>query len=69
MPVHFKVIQSICQFPRQFKPAKETVHGAFLCNQALCIHDPKHQSSLRFFQTLNKLLVASFDFLLGLLHG
>ena len=69
MPVRFKMIQFICQFPRQTESADKAVHGALLYHQVLGVDDLQHQFSLRFFQTLNKLLVASFDFLLGLLHG
>ena len=59
MPVRFKVIQFVCQFPCQFKPAEETIHGAFFRNQTLVIHDPQHQFSLRLFQSLNELPVVS----------
>ena len=69
MPVRFKVIQFVCQFPCQFKPAEETIHGAFFRNQTLVIHDPQHQFSLRLFQSLNELPVAIFNFLLSLCHG
>lgn len=69
MPVHFKVIQFICQFPCQTESADKAVHGALLYHQVLGIHDPQNQLSLGFFQALDKLLVASFDFLFGLLHG
>ena len=41
---------------------------AFLCNEVLCVHDPQHQLSLWLFQSLNELLVASFNFLLRLCH-
>ena len=68
MPVCLKVIQLVCQFPCQLESAKETVHRAFLCNEVLCVHDPQHQLSLWLFQSLNELLVASFNFLLRLCH-
>ena len=39
MPVRFKVIQFVCQFPRQFKPIEKTVQGAFLSDEILGIYD------------------------------
>ena len=69
MPVHFKVIQFICQFPRKTESADKAVHRALLYHQILGVDDPQNQLSLGFFQALDKLLVASFDFLFGLLHG
>ena len=69
VPVCLKVIQLVCQFPCQLECAKETVHGAFLCDWVLCVHDTQHRLSLRLFQSLNKLLVAIFNFLLRLGHG
>ena len=69
MPVRLKVIQFVCQFPCQFKPAVETVHGASFRNQALVIHDSQHQFSLWLFQPLDELLVTIFNLLLSLCHG
>ena len=69
MPVRFKVIQFVCQFPCQLEPAEKTVHGAFFCNQTLVIHDPQHQFSLWLFQSLDELLVTIFNFLLSLWYG
>ena len=39
MPVHFKMIQFVCQFLRQFKPTEKTVQGAFLSDEILGTHD------------------------------
>lgn len=48
MPVHFKVIQFVYHFQSQLEPAEETAHRAFLCDQALCVHDTGHQFFLGF---------------------
>ena len=69
MPVHFKMIQFVCHFPRQTKSADKAVHGALLYHQILGVDDPQHQFTLRLVQPLNELPVAGFNFLLGLLHG
>lgn len=56
MPVHFKVIQFVRQFPRPFEPLEKTVQRAFLSDEILCIHDLQHQFSLRLFQPLKRLI-------------
>ena len=40
MPVHFKVIQFVCHFPRQTESADKAVHGALLYHQVLRVDAP-----------------------------
>ena len=63
MPVRFEMIQFVCHFPSQLEPAKETVRGAFLCDQALCIHNSQYQPPFRLLQHFDQCLVAFFHFL------
>ena len=65
MPVRFKMIQFICQFPCQTESADKAVHGALLYHQVLGVDDQQHQLSLRLVQPLNELPVANFDAYFG----
>lgn len=40
MPVRFKMIQFVCQFPRQTESADKAVHGALLYHQVLRVDAP-----------------------------
>lgn len=64
MPVRFKMIQFVCQFPRQTESADKAVDGALLYHQILGVDDLQHQFTLRLVQPLNELPVADFNFLL-----
>ena len=63
MPVFFKMMQFVGQFPCQFESAEKAVQGPFFDDMILGINDPQHQFFLWLLQPLNQLMVAGLDFL------